>query len=53
MAEFPLLPIPAPEADRRPKGGGGGSNLRLPDRRRQGQRLQPVFQRLRGVKISN
>ena len=49
MVEFPLLPIPAPEADRRPKGGGGGSNLRLPDRRRQGQRLQPVFQRLRDV----
>ena len=49
MAEFPLLPIPNPDPDRRPSGSGGGSNLRLPDRARQGQRLQPVFQRLRNV----
>lgn len=49
MAEFPLLPIPNPEPDRRPPGSRGGSSLRLPDRRRQGQRLGPVFQRLRAV----
>ena len=49
MAEFPLLPIPTPEPDQRPPGSGGGSNLRLPGRARQGQRLEPVFQRLRNV----
>ena len=49
MAEFPLLPIPIPEPDRRPPGSGGGRRLRLPDRARQGQRLSPVFQRLRAV----
>ena len=49
MAEFPLLPIPNPEPDRRPRGPQPRSNLRLPDRARQGQRLQPVFQRLRDV----
>ena len=47
MAEYPLLPIPAPEPDRRPRGGGGGSTPRLPSRQRQGERLGPVFQRLR------
>ena len=49
MAEFPLLPIPTPASDRRPSGPRGGSNLRLPSRERQGERLQPVFQRLRDV----
>lgn len=49
MAEFPLLPIPDPELDRRPPGSGGGSKLLLPDRARQGERLQPVFRRLRSV----
>ena len=49
MAEFPLLPIPTPQSDQRPPGTGGGSNLRLPDRTRQGQRLEPVFRRLRSV----
>ena len=49
MAEFPLLPIPNPERDRRPTGPRGGSSLRLPSRARQGERLQPVFQRLRDV----
>ena len=49
MAEFPLLPIPNPAPDRRPTGQRGGSRLRLPDRTRQGERLQPVFQRLRDV----
>ena len=49
MAEFPLLPIPTPESDRRPRGRGGGDNLRLPGRARQGERLGPVFERLRNV----
>ena len=49
MAEFPLLPIPTPELDRRPPGPRGGSNLHLPDLARQGERLQPVFRRLRSV----
>ena len=49
MAEFPLLPIPTPEPDRRPPGSGGGGRLQLPDRTRQGHRLGPVFQRLRAV----
>lgn len=49
MAEFPLLPIPAPETDQRPRGRGGGGKLRLPERARQGERMQPVFQRLRDV----
>ena len=47
MAEFPLLPIPTAVPDRRPSGPRGGSSLRLPSRARQGERLQPVFQRLR------
>ena len=49
MAEFPLLPIPTPEPDQRPPGPGGGNNLHLPGRARQGERLEPVFQRLRAV----
>ena len=49
MAEFPLLPIPAPGIDRRPAGPRGGANLRLPTRQRQGQRFQPTFQRLQDV----
>lgn len=49
MAEFPLLPVPTPVLDRRPSGPRGGSSLRLPSRSRQGERLQPVFQRLRDV----
>ena len=49
MAEFPLLPVPAPVRDRRPSGPRGGSSPRLPGRARQGERLQPVFQRLRDV----
>ena len=49
MAEFPLLPVPTPVRDQRPSGPRGGSSLRLPSRARQGERLQPVFQRLRDV----
>ena len=49
MAEYPLLPIPTPKSDRRPRGRGGGDDLRLPGRARQGERLGPVFERLRNV----
>ena len=48
MTEFPLLPIPTPRRDARPRGGGGGGdNLRLPSIGRQGERIGPTFQRLR------
>ena len=46
MAEYPLLPIPAPEPDQRPPGHGGGNLPRLPTKQRQGERFGPVFQRL-------
>ena len=49
MAEFPLLPIPSPETDLRPPGPRGGSKPLVPGRARQGERLQPVFRRLRAV----
>lgn len=49
MAEFPLLPLPTPQTDQRPTGPRGGSGLRLPSLQRQGERLQPVFQRLQDV----
>ena len=49
MAEFPLLPIPIPALDRRPRGARGASGLHLPTPARQGERLGPVFQRLRDV----
>ena len=49
MAEFPLLPIPRPETDLRPPGSRGGSKPLVPGRARQGERLQPVFRRLRSV----
>ena len=47
MAEFPLLPLPAPKSVEPPPGFGGGPRLRLPSRVRQGERLGPVFKRLR------
>ena len=49
MAEFPLLPIPIPVPDQRPRGPRRGHGPLLPTRARQGERLQPVFQRLRNV----
>ena len=49
MAEFPLLPIPTPVPDQRPAGPRVVSDLSLPTRAREGERLQPVFQRLRDV----
>ena len=47
MAEFPLLPLPAPKSVEPPKGSGPPKQLRLPSRARQGERIGPVFQRLR------
>ncbi len=46
MVEFPLLPIPNPEIDQRPSGGGGPSKIRFPNHQRQVERLAPKFQRL-------
>ncbi len=49
MTEYPLLPVPKPGFDKRPKGGGGGGKLQTPSRARQRDRLGPTFQRLRDV----
>ena len=49
MTEYPLLSIPKPEISDRLKLSSGGNNLKKPGRRRQGQRLGPVFQRLQNV----
>lgn len=49
MTEYPLLPIPNPARDKRPKGGGGGGKVQTPSRARQLDRLGPTFQRLRDV----
>lgn len=49
MTEFPLLPVPKPGRDKRPKGGGGGGKVQTPSRARQRDRLGPTFQRLRDV----
>ena len=53
MTEFPLLPILEPLPDQRPRGPRRGPGPRLPTRARQGERLQPVFQRLRDVFEAN
>lgn len=49
MTDYPLLPVPNPERDQRPKGGGGGSRIQTPSRARQHDRLGPTFQRLQDV----
>ncbi len=49
MTEYPLLPVPKPGRDKRPKGGGGGGKVQTPSRARQRDRLGPTFQRLRDV----
>lgn len=46
MAEYPLLIFPEPARAERAKRGGGGGKIRLPDARRQTERLEPQFQRL-------
>lgn len=47
MTDFPLLPLPAPVQREQRRRGFPGVRIRLPDRGRQGERLGPVFQRLR------
>ncbi len=49
MTEYPLLPVPKPGRDKRPKGGGGGGKIQTPSRAKQRDRLGPTFQRLRDV----
>ncbi|WP_226782225.1 S8 family peptidase [Oceaniglobus trochenteri] len=49
MTEYPLLPVPKPGSDKRPKGGSGGSKVQTPSRAEQRDRLGPIFQRLRDV----
>lgn len=49
MADFPLLPIPTPEISDRPSGKRRGPKPKFPGRARQGERLQPIFQRLQSV----
>ena len=49
MPERPLLRIPAPEPIEPPRRGGGGPSLKKPTRGRQGERLDPKFDRLARV----
>ena len=49
MPERPLLRIPAFEPIAPPRRGGGGSGLTRPTRARQGERLDPKFDRLARV----
>lgn len=49
MTDFPLLPLPTPERDTRPTGPRGGGRPIVPGRQRQGERLQPTFQRVQDV----
>ena len=49
MPERPLLRIPAPEPGEPPRRGGGGPSLKKPTRGRQGERLDPKFDRLARV----
>ena len=49
MTDFPLLPLPTPESDDRPAGPRGGGRPTVPTRQRQGERLQPTFQRVQDV----
>lgn len=49
MADYPLLPLPAPVRREVDGGGWGRDQIRFPSRRRQGERLRPVFERLRGA----
>lgn len=49
MTDFPLLPLPTPESDDRPPGPRGFGKPITPSRQRQGERLQPTFQRVQDV----
>lgn len=49
MVEFPLLPLPTPEVSRRPRSYGRPPQTVFPGRKRQVQRIGPIFQRLQKV----
>ena len=49
MPERPLLKIPAPEPVAPPRPPRGGPKLTKPSRQRQGERLDPKFERLARV----
>jgi hypothetical protein len=49
MPDLPLLRLPNPNPVDLPSGPRGGSNLRLPSKRRQRDRFGPVFDRLKTV----
>ena len=49
MTDFPLLPLSTPEIDARPAGPRGFGKPIVPSRQRQGERLQPTFQRVQDV----
>ena len=49
MPERPILRLPAAEPIEPPRRGGGGPNVRKPTRARQGERLDPTFDRLARV----
>jgi hypothetical protein len=49
MTDYPLLPVPKPGPDKRPKGHGGGGKIKIPTPGRQNARLGPEFRRLRNV----
>lgn len=49
MPELPLLPLPSPNTVTPPKGGGGGTNLRIPGKGRQTEKFGPVFDRLQSI----
>ena len=49
MPERPLLKLPAPEPIEPPRRGGGGPKVQKPTRQRQGERLDPKFDRIASV----
>ena len=49
MPERPLLKLPAPETIEPPRRGGGGPKVQTPTRQRQGERLDPKFDRIASV----
>lgn len=53
MTEYPLLPVPKPGDDRRPRVPPPRKNIQTPPRDRQVERLGPKFQRLQDVFDAN
>ena len=49
MTDFPLLPLPTPKSDERSAGPRSFGKPIVPSRQRQGERLQPTFQRVQDV----